>query len=302
MSRLPYTLYISETDPSNDYMYTLATNEVKARKQTGAPVMFAPLVQNGVTHAFTLLKKNSPAVSEPVRKRDIVDILGADGDVDLLENLLQRPIYKRRTITETFMLLCQNSESGHYRPAKKDSWSALISGVKNYLNFIIGPVRIVLSEDRSYYYTGRISAAVDELEAYRAILTVTAEVEPYKTERYNSTEPWIWDDFSFIDGIIREYIDIPISHETDGYMEFNIPVRTKDCVPKFRHETGSSDTESDVQVRVAGDEAWHNAAFASYTPIDGVVLKGSHIYGTERTLQIKGNGHKICIQMRGETL
>lgn len=297
MKQIPYTVYFT----GSDYMYSMATKEAKERVWvSGYPEMFAPLVKDGVRHAFTLLKKTSPKVSEPVRKRDLVKIIGQDGDTDLLENLLGRPVYERRTIEEEFLLLGQNAESGNIYPADKAEWAGLISLLKNYFNGIIGQVKIVLSEDPGFYWEGRVSAAINELERYRAIVKIKADVEPYKKERYSSVQHWIWDDFSFIDGIIRDYGPVTVTHEENEYMTLPVPMRNRDIMPEFR-KGGNGDAENAVQVSIDG-VTWKNASLSSYGTIDGIVLEGKRIFGEVSNLYLKGNGKDIYIRMRGETL
>ena len=55
------------------------------------------------------------------------------------------------------------------------------------------------------------------------------EAEPYKLERYSGIEKWVWDDFSFEDGIIRNYLDLQVN----GTMVLMIPGRRKKVVPVF---------------------------------------------------------------------
>lgn len=296
---LAYSVYFSDKHPG-DCMYTLATDEAKGRVyDSGQPEMYAPLIKDGEQRAFHLLKK-STSVSEPVRKRDIVKIFGTDDDVDLLENLIDRAVYERRTITEEFVLLGQNAESGNIYPADRKEWAGLISELKNYFNSVVGQQRIVLSEDPGFYWVGRIAASIAEMEKHRAVVRITAEVEPYKYERYSSVQDWFWDDFSFIDGIIRDYRNIPISHDEGQYMTLLVPMRTRDVAPDFLREVGSSDDEDDVQVSIDG-EHWYDCAFSSWTAIPEIRLAGARKI-TDRYLYFKGNGHKINVRMRGATL
>lgn len=296
---LAYSVYFSDRNPG-DYMYTLATKKAKERVYaSGQPEMYAPLVKNGEQRAFHLLKK-STSVSEPVRKRDIVKIFGTDDEVDLLENLIGRAVYERRTITEEFVLLGQNAESGNIYPAEQNEWAGLISELKNYFNSFVGQQRIVLSEDPGFYWVGRIAASISEMEKFRAVIKITAMVGPYKYERYSSVQNWYWDDFSFIDGIIREYGNIPITHEEGQYMMLRVPMRTLDVTPDFLREVGSSDEADDVQVSIDG-ENWYDCAFSSWTAIPEIKLDGARKI-TNRYLYFKGNGHKINVRMRGATL
>lgn len=227
---LDYTIWFNDETPDTDYMYSLGTDETMAREHyNGEPSMFAPFVKNGVRHAFTLLKKGHPEISEAKLIREPVKILGRNGQPDLLKNILPRSTYENRTITETFVLLGQNAESCNYYVGDPGEWSAMVSEMVNYFNSFRGQFRIVFSDDPGFYWLGAVIVSA-ETEKYRAIITVTADVEPYKYERYSSAEDWIWDDFSFVDGIIREYGTISL---TKNAQEITIPVRTGEIKPGF---------------------------------------------------------------------
>lgn len=310
---LDYTIWFVPVRPTPDHVYydykwSLATKTAKCRDETGAaqlPEMYAKLTVGEHQEAFHLLKMKHPVVSEPVRKRDIVEIFGRDGDIDLYEKLIPRPIFERREIEEQFLLLGQNAESGDYYVGNYREWAALISQLKNYFNSFTGQMRIVLSHDPGFYWEGRVTASIDELEPYRAILTITADVEPYKYERYHSAEPWIWDDFSFIDGIIRDYSNIPIVHNAgtnnSEYMVFAIPMRLRDVVPQFL-ASGSG-------VKVSTDLVnWYDVIYGDDADFaeNGIQLTGTRSpYFDERPLYIKntsGESRTISIMMRGATL
>ena len=203
-----------------------------------------------------------------------------DGDVDLYEALIGRPIFERRQIEEQFILLGQNAESGNYYVGNPQEWAVLISQIKNFFNSHTGQMRIVLSHDPGYYWQGRAQASIEELEPYRAIVKITADVEPYKYERYHSAEPWIWDDFSFIDGIARDYGNIPVVNDPITHdMVFSIPVRLRDSVPLFRAK-GQNAAVGDVQVSL-DRRNWYDVPVASA----GLPLEN----GVEHQLQLVGS-------------
>lgn len=67
--------------------------------------------------------------------------------------------------------------------------------------------QIVLDEDPTGYYYGRLHVDEPEYdsEGGKAFYTVTADLEPFKYDFSTTIEPWLWDPFSFIDGVIRNY-------------------------------------------------------------------------------------------------
>lgn len=240
---LGYTIYAADNDPQGKYMWSLNCDTARSRVWSAdAPEMIADVYRDNTAaggyflHAFSLLKKSNPKISEAKRKRETVAIMGKDGNDDLLEGYLGYPVYDRRTFTETFILLRDGSDEHHIAPADHDEWAALGSEVANYLNSHIGQMRIAPSDDPGFYWKGRATATW-EPDGHRAILTVTADVEPYKLEMYHSAEPWLWDNFSFIDGIIREYGNIAVpAGET---VLLTVPVRNMDMVPEFKIVSGT---------------------------------------------------------------
>lgn len=215
-----YSLYRVDNDIHNDWMYTFPNDSLRFRDGWDA----APLVYGGVEHAWRLVKKDATAVTEPKRKRDITSILGADADIDMLENLTQNAVYETRTLTDTYLLLSRQSDADHITVADAGEWESLLSEIKNFLNGIVGKTRIINSRDRGFYWLGRVTAALDSKERYRAFITITAEVEPYKYERYDSTEPWQWDDFDFSCGIIREPTDYTLHIDAGDFAILNVPM------------------------------------------------------------------------------
>lgn len=273
---LDYTIWFSDADPANDYMWSLDTEEGRERKQSSSmPEMFAPLMQHTLGQVYTrmdktfsLLKKTHPKISEAKRETDFVKIFGTGKKVDLLTQQLQRPVFGNRTIEESFVLLHRKAEPGDYHIGDYREWEETVSGIVNYLNSFVGDVRIVFSHDRGFFWKGSVSAKVGSLERYRAVITVTADVEPYKYERYASDEPWAWADFSFVDGIIRDgygFVDLATTH----VMEYGVIVRTGDIVPKF----------------VAND-VWHESFRAVYNALNtlqGLVEDGLEASSWEST-------------------
>lgn len=215
-----YSLYRVDNDIHNDWMYTFPNDSLRFRDGWNA----APLVYGGVEHAWRLVKKDATKVTEPKRKRDITSILGADANIDMLENLTQNAVYETRTVTDTYLLLSRQSDADHITVADADEWESLLSEIKNFLNGIVGKTRIINSRDRGFYWLGRVTAALDSKERYRAFIKITAEVEPYKYERYDSTEPWQWDDFDFSCGIIREPTDYTLHIDAGDWAILNVPM------------------------------------------------------------------------------
>lgn len=60
-----------------------------------------------------------------------------------------------------------------------------------------------MDADKTFYYWGRCTINKFKTDRTLAIITVDCNVEPYKIETNSASEPWLWDVFSFVNGIIH---------------------------------------------------------------------------------------------------
>ena len=104
----------------------------------------------------------------PEVKVTTVDIMGADGVLDLSEALTGDVTYKNRTAKLTFEILDDSN------------FVELLSEISSYLHG--KTVTFTLSDDDEYYYTGR--AYINEWECNRrkGIIVITVDCKPYKLE------------------------------------------------------------------------------------------------------------------------
>lgn len=159
---------------------------------------------NGVTFGekhslrdWGLLLKSRPVISPPEAKTIYIDVAGADGSLDLTEALTGDVKYKNRKVSFEFIVL-----------DARNRWSNIYSEIMDYLHG--QQMKIVLDEDSSYYYVGRLN--VDEWNSNKVTSTIKISgiVDPYKYEQNSSLEDWEWDTFNFETGYIRDYRDIEI--------------------------------------------------------------------------------------------
>jgi len=118
-----------------------------------------------------LYLKSKPKVSPPVPKTKLIPVPGSDRVIDLTQTLTGMVHYEPRTIQMEFYMACP-----------RENWDTLYSDILDYIHG--KRADIVLDDDPNYKYTGRVT--VGELDAGKksAVLTITAEVEPYKTGRF----------------------------------------------------------------------------------------------------------------------
>lgn len=157
----------------------------------------------------------SKDIGLPDPKTEEVDVIGADGVIDLTEVLTDDVKYKKRKLSFTFTVIDSMS-----------AWSTILSNVTNYLHG--KKIRILLNWDKNYYYEGRCTVNQFKTNKRTATIVVDASVDPYKMEVNSSSSPWLWDTFSFIDGII--YIN---SVDVSGSRTVNLINRRKIVSPTF---------------------------------------------------------------------
>lgn len=104
----------------------------------------------------------------PNAKTATIDIQGSDGVLDLSEALTGDVVYENRVVKLTFELF------------DLSSYYDLISEISNYLHGKV--VTFVLSNDDSYYYTGRASINEWECRKNKGKIVITVDCDPYKYE------------------------------------------------------------------------------------------------------------------------
>ena len=163
----------------------------------------------GNKHSFNdwgLLLKERPIISPPSVKTSYVDVIGANGSLDLTETMSDDVKYADREITCKFTV-----------KDDRDKWHDICSNIQDYLHG--QKMKIILDSDPTFYYEGR--CRVDEWASSKVTssIVIKAVVYPYKYERFSSLEAWKWDEFNFETGIIRDYKDIVVNGEHELIIE-----------------------------------------------------------------------------------
>lgn len=118
-----------------------------------------------------LLTKSRPVISPPVPKTKMISVPGSDNVIDLTQSLTGQVHYEMRTIRFEFVTA-----------AERERWPSLYSEIMNTLHG--RRIRIIMDDDPNFYYTGRVMVDGFEPEKKTAVLTMAAQVEPYKRERF----------------------------------------------------------------------------------------------------------------------
>ncbi len=160
---------------------------------------------------------NNNYISEPEMETNYIDVPYRNGLIDASTALTGRPIYKKRQLS--FAL-------GGERP--RMGWDAVMSQIRNAIHG--RTCRLTLDNDPNYYWRGRVF--VENFDRFRGLGTFNLNVpiaEPYKISNYSSADPWLWNPFSFVSGIIT-YQDAWIVNTS---LIVGIPAGNMPTVPTF---------------------------------------------------------------------
>lgn len=204
----------------------------------------------------------------PEPKLEEVDVIGADGVIDLSEVLNDDIKYKTRKLQFTFTVLKGNKY-----------WASTVADVANYLHG--KKLRIQMDFDPAYYYTGRCKINSFKTSKRLCTITIDAECEPYRLDINGNGEKWLWDTFSFQNGFIRVN-----TVTVNGSLQVNLQNQRKIVSPTFTCSTAMTVTFDSVTYNLPKGK----------TQVLGIRLQ----YGTNY-VTFKGNG-TVKIEYQGGAL
>lgn len=168
---------------------------------------------------YGLIVGNTDIVGLPKPKTIYIDVPGSSNRIDLSSSLTGRIEYENRTLR--LML------GGTGNPMR---WPSKVSRVLRDLHG--RTVKVILDIDPSFYYEGRCKAVNFERNQRLGQIELEIDAAPFKMDLTASDEDWLWDSFSFEEGIIREYMDIQVSGQKEYFvLGYPYPV-----TPVFRVE------------------------------------------------------------------
>lgn len=121
-------------------------------------------------HDIGLMLRKYPEISPPSPVIKQIEVPGMDGLLDISKILTGYLLYKRRTIRMEFSIL-----------APREEWPEKHSEIMDALHG--EEMEIVLDDDPDYFYTGRLIVEGYDPEKVTSSVTITADVEPYKTKK-----------------------------------------------------------------------------------------------------------------------
>lgn len=217
---------------------------------------------------------NNNYIGAPVQETNYVTVPGASIELDLSEALTGGPVFKSRPI---------NVLLGGMRP--RLNWDTVISDFRNHIEGKV--VHLIFDNDIGFYWRGRVELVnfdrVRELGSFNLKVPVA---DPYKYDIFTSNDPWKWDPFNFVNGIIRYLGPLEIDNST-----ITVPKGNMETVPVFQIDTINSGT---LSVTVDGN-AYDLAVGENRFP--QIKVAGN----TEVVMQFTGSG-KGTIQYRGGSL
>lgn len=133
---------------------------------------------------------NTDCIGEPIQQTNYVTIPFSNVQLDLSEALTGFPVYKSREIKIELAGL-----------RNKYEWDAFVSSIRNAIDGRI--CRITFDNDRAYFWRGRVHVTGFSNIINLGKFTISIpECEPYKYNTLSSSEPWKWDPFNFVTGVI----------------------------------------------------------------------------------------------------
>jgi hypothetical protein len=219
------------------------------------------------------LRLKSLTIGIPQAKTSYVDVPGMNGSLDLTEAQNGGIVYEMRTLKMTFD--ARNCNYSH--------WSGLVSRIAKEIEG--KEKRIILDTDAGYYYTGRCHIDTKKTNEVLAEISIECTCEPYKLDIHSSDEPWIWDTFSFIDGVIRSTSDIMVNSPSDW--------KEIDLEGWPHNETLKIVSNASMKVK------YRNNNYSIYAGEN--IMYDMQLYEGKNKLYFMGSG-KITIVHRGGTL
>ena len=145
--------------------------------------MFHSIIISGkdTYREWGLVPTSRPLVNPPTVKTTYVDLPASDGGLDYTDILLGRPPYGYREGSWEFVL------------KGKKNWQETFSSIMNYLHGV--EHTIVLEDDPSFYYTGRLTVNSWKSDKAYSIITIDYCLDPFrKSLKESDEEDWLWND------------------------------------------------------------------------------------------------------------
>jgi len=172
---------LSFIQPTNPYSFNRYTDDA-------IPPLDLTFVRNTWEH-WRIVPTERPTFAPPPLNTHVVNVDGANGNIDLTQALTGYPTYGNRSGSFDFAVI---NDYRNWQQAYTDILST-IHGKRLYC---------VYEEDPEWYYVGRWTVKSWVTGKNRSTVTLTYDLEPYKLRLYDLNSDWLWDPFNFQNGII----------------------------------------------------------------------------------------------------
>lgn len=148
---------------------------------------------------------SSKTISFPKPKTETVNVPHMNGVIDLTDAFDDDVKFENRKLQFKFTLL-----------GKYGDFSSNLTRISDIIH---GQVfKIILDDDSTYYYEGRVSLNEFKTDKRTATIVFDCDVYPFKTDINSEAENWLWDTFSFVDGVIYKNILSVDGTRTETYV------------------------------------------------------------------------------------
>ena len=138
----------------------------------------------------------SREIEYPTPKTKMVDVPGSNSYIDLTEAVSSEVKYKNRKLSFKFMLY---SYQRILTPVPMPFWQEIIDNIAGFLH---GKRLEIHPSWDECYYEGRCTINEYRTDRKTATIVIDCDCSPYKIKHNYLNNAWIWDTFSFIDGVI----------------------------------------------------------------------------------------------------
>ena len=147
---------------------------------------------------WMLLQEQLPTFVPPKVRMNMIELPGASGAVDLSDTVTGYPLYQNREGSLKFLV------------SEPRRWRSTYNEIMEYLHG--QAMEAVLEDEPDWCYTGRFWVDDMACEEHRGTIAISYSVDPYKWALQYTDEPWRWNPFSFIDGVIYNgtYVDTSV--------------------------------------------------------------------------------------------
>jgi hypothetical protein len=236
-----------------------------------------------------LILTSAPEITPPEAKTNILNIPGADGAIDLTSSVRGYPVFQERTGSLTFVSRDRFS-----------LWNRNRSRIMEKLQGL--QVTLRFDDDPGWYWSGALNVREGDTREKGATVTIDYRLFPYKHVDTLTTEPWLWDPFSLVDGVIYNGIytdtsvDPPITYQGAGLfsgleigttpVELAFTAQATEAEPQSVKFAASGGAVSIIVMNGATALKSVSVASGGEAVVPGLVLyRGKWLYlGVERTV------------------